>query len=568
MLFAVGALVVALLPLLRERRSAPTSSPTSASSSIALLGLERPHRLHGPDLARPRRVHGDRRATRPRSSRRDHDVPRPLDDPARGARRRRGRASSSASRRCGSPASTSRSRRSRSPSSCPRSRSTTGSRASRAAAAGSCSTCRRRRSASRSARRTGSTTSAGASPACCFVAAWLLLRGRTGRALRAIRENEIAAVSSGIGLPTYKTLAFGVSAFYARRRGLALRDLDQLRQPGHASRSRSRSCSSRASSSAGSARSRGVLFGALFIQFLPIYAPDDARRPLSPFGRSTVDTTASGAPAVVYGFVLLGFLLLAPAGVAGLFDRLARALPSRRNGRMIAAGTGSPPQGERDERRLVLVVAARRAVSVSIPGAFGGTARRRRSIRSHGAVGHDRRHVPDQRPGGAYAPIAKGMQAYFSYINARRAATDKKRGVYGRQIVFKVYDDQYNPAQTVQLTRRLVEQDKVFAIVGGLGTEPQTPVRPYLNQQKVPQLYVSTGATTWGRDRAPVPVDDRLAARLPVRGEGLRPVHPHEARRTRRWRSCSRTTTTARTTSPASSPPSAPAASSPRRATR
>jgi branched-chain amino acid transport system substrate-binding protein len=153
---------------------------------------------------------------------------------------------------------------------------------------------------------------------------------------------------------------------------------------------------------------------------------------------------------------------------------------------------------------LLLCGALVAATAVSIPGAFGGTSTQTQapgvSSRSLTIGGT----FPLSGPTSLYAPIAKGMQAYFSYINARRAR-DGKRGVYGRQIVFKVYDDQYNPAQTVQLTRRLVEQDKVFALVGGLGTEPQTPVRPYLNQQKVPQLYVSTGATTWGADRRQFP---------------------------------------------------------------
>jgi branched-chain amino acid transport system substrate-binding protein len=89
------------------------------------------------------------------------------------------------------------------------------------------------------------------------------------------------------------------------------------------------------------------------------------------------------------------------------------------------------------------------------------------------------------------------MRTYFSYINARRAR-DGKRGVYGRQIVLKVYDDQYNEAQTVQQTRRAVEQDRVFAMLGGLGTENQQAVRQYLNQRKVPQLYVSTGLSQFG----------------------------------------------------------------------
>jgi branched-chain amino acid transport system substrate-binding protein len=70
--------------------------------------------------------------------------------------------------------------------------------------------------------------------------------------------------------------------------------------------------------------------------------------------------------------------------------------------------------------------------------------------------------------------------------------------VFGRQIVFKTYDDGYNPANTVQRTKQLVEQDHIFALVGGLGTEPQESVTAYANQQKVPQIYVSTGATEWG----------------------------------------------------------------------
>jgi branched-chain amino acid transport system substrate-binding protein len=105
-------------------------------------------------------------------------------------------------------------------------------------------------------------------------------------------------------------------------------------------------------------------------------------------------------------------------------------------------------------------------------------------------------------PAASYAPIPVGMKAYFAFINARRApkALDpaRRRGVFGRQIVWKYYDDGYNPANTAQLTRRLVEQDKVFATVGQLGTEPVLGARAYLNQQRVPQALVSTGASYWG----------------------------------------------------------------------
>ncbi len=102
-------------------------------------------------------------------------------------------------------------------------------------------------------------------------------------------------------------------------------------------------------------------------------------------------------------------------------------------------------------------------------------------------------------PASLYAPIPAAMKAYFSYVNARRGP-DGRRGVFGRQINFVYLDDGYNPANTVQLTRQLVEQTKVFAIVGTLGTEPNLAIRPYLNRNKVPQILVATGATTWGRD--------------------------------------------------------------------
>ena len=107
-------------------------------------------------------------------------------------------------------------------------------------------------------------------------------------------------------------------------------------------------------------------------------------------------------------------------------------------------------------------------------------------------------------PASSYAPIPAGMKAYFAYINARRGP-DKKRGVGGRQIIWKYYDDGYNPVNSVQLQRRLVEQDKVFAVVGTLGTEVNQAVRPYLNAQKVPHVLISTGASEFGKVNADSP---------------------------------------------------------------
>ena len=96
-------------------------------------------------------------------------------------------------------------------------------------------------------------------------------------------------------------------------------------------------------------------------------------------------------------------------------------------------------------------------------------------------------------PAAAYGTIAKAMDAYFKSVN-------DAGGVNGRKISFKYLDDAYNPAQTVPLTKQLVEQDQVFAMVGGLGTQDQTSVRDYLNAKKVPQMFVFTGATTFSAE--------------------------------------------------------------------
>jgi len=145
-------------------------------------------------------------------------------------------------------------------------------------------------------------------------------------------------------------------------------------------------------------------------------------------------------------------------------------------------------------RKLIVCGAALVAVlALTVPGALGSAQQvgiTSRTITIGGTF-------PLTGPAAAYAPIPIGMKAYFSYINARRGP-DGKRGIFGRQIVWKYYDDGYNPANTIQQTRRLVEQDKVFATVGQLGTEHNLAVRPYLNQQKVPQSLVSTGASYWG----------------------------------------------------------------------
>ncbi len=92
-----------------------------------------------------------------------------------------------------------------------------------------------------------------------------------------------------------------------------------------------------------------------------------------------------------------------------------------------------------------------------------------------------------------YASVARGAEAYFKYVNANG-------GVNGRQITFAYLDDAYNPSQTVQATRQLVEQDKIFADYDSLGTEQNLAIRDYLAQRGVPQVFVATGARTFGAD--------------------------------------------------------------------
>jgi ABC-type branched-subunit amino acid transport system substrate-binding protein len=89
-----------------------------------------------------------------------------------------------------------------------------------------------------------------------------------------------------------------------------------------------------------------------------------------------------------------------------------------------------------------------------------------------------------------YSEISPASNAYFKYVNAHG-------GVNGRKIIYKVLDDGYNPAKTVTDVHQLVLQDKVFAVFNGLGTPTHQQVVPFLNQQKVPDLFVASGCLCW-----------------------------------------------------------------------
>jgi branched-chain amino acid transport system substrate-binding protein len=105
---------------------------------------------------------------------------------------------------------------------------------------------------------------------------------------------------------------------------------------------------------------------------------------------------------------------------------------------------------------------------------------------------------PFSGPASAYGTIAKGVDAYFKFTN-------DKGGVHGRKLVFVTYDDGYEPQRALTNAKKLVEQDKVFALFNTLGTANNIAIWDYANQQKVPQVFVATGASNWGADVAKHP---------------------------------------------------------------
>ena len=160
-----------------------------------------------------------------------------------------------------------------------------------------------------------------------LLVAWLLVRGKTGRALKAIRDSEVAATSSGVSLARYKTLAFGLSAFYAGVAGslyaianayvnpdvfpiilsvylvvgLAVGGLDSF---------------------------PGLIGGAALIYFLQNHA-DTVARWINHLPALNLDPKQPGIPSVVFGAVLIVVLLLVPTGVGGLVRRLLRPITAR-----------------------------------------------------------------------------------------------------------------------------------------------------------------------------------------------------------------------------------------------
>jgi branched-chain amino acid transport system substrate-binding protein len=106
-------------------------------------------------------------------------------------------------------------------------------------------------------------------------------------------------------------------------------------------------------------------------------------------------------------------------------------------------------------------------------------------------IGHTN---PYSGPASSYGVIGKAIQAYWKSVNDRG-------GINGRKINFITLDDGYSPPKTVECIRQLVEEDKVLCTFNTLGTPTNTAIHKYMNQKKVPMLYVATGASKWGKPK-------------------------------------------------------------------
>ena len=310
--------------------------------------------------------------------------------------------------------------------------------------------------------------------------AWFLLRGRFGRTLRAVRDSGLAAASSGVDLARYKTLLRDQRVLRGSIAGSLLAIATTFVNPDTFPIALSIFLLV------------GVVVGGLG-SFWPCSAPSSSFMQIQWAQRTeavvpdfipvlqAIDTDAQGAPAVAFGAVLILIMLAFPGAaehdpglVAGNSRLPSPALSERRSCPYRCAATSFVfhARSQRRDRRRRDYVECGPGVDEDDP--LGGTS-------------------PLSGPPPPTLPLRAARTPYLKHVNARG-------GVNGRMITYKHVDDAYNPAQTVQATKRLVEQDKVFAIFNSLGTEHNATIRDYLEQARVPQLFVAMGATTFGRD--------------------------------------------------------------------
>jgi ABC-type branched-subunit amino acid transport system substrate-binding protein len=147
--------------------------------------------------------------------------------------------------------------------------------------------------------------------------------------------------------------------------------------------------------------------------------------------------------------------------------------------------------------RYIPVAAAALALAVAACGSSGGGSASSSGKPTASAPGVTATtvtvggHFPLTGPAApGYSEIPRAIDAYFKYVNDHG-------GINGRKLKMVIHDDGYNPVNTVKVTKQLVLQDHVFAVLGGLGTPTHTKVVDYLNSSRVPDLFVSSGCRCW-----------------------------------------------------------------------
>ena len=195
----------------------------------------------------------------------------------------------------------------------------------------------------------------------------------------------------------------------------------------------------------------------------------------------------------------------------------------------------------RPTRRMLLAGAA--ALAVGLAGSQANAQKKydEGATDTEIKIGHTN---PYSGNASAYGVIGKTIEAYLKMVN-------DKGGINGRKINFITYDDGYSPPKTVEMVRKLVEEDKVLCLFNTLGTPTNTAIHKYMNQKKVPQLFVATGASKWGNPKE-FPWTMGWQPDYATEGVDLRQAHPGQRQGCRRSACSCRTTITARTTSTAS----------------
>jgi branched-chain amino acid transport system permease protein len=285
------------------------------------------------------------------------------------------------------------------------------------------------------------------------LAARNLARSRTGRALLALRESEIAAQASGVHLAAYKTLAFVVSAFYT---GVA---------------------------------------GGLFAFVVGFLSPDafdvflsvDFVAMIIVGGLGSVAGSVAGAAALtvlhdvlagfqnyrplIFGVILIACMLFLPGGIASAFGSRRRGIP------------GVHRASEEEEAMRTAL-----ALMVALVALVGGPP-------PADAQGVTDTEIVLGCSNSFSGPLAfTGEQATKYGVDLYVKVVNEAGGIHGRKIRTVYYDDGYKPQEAVANTKKLVEQDRVFAVIAPQGTAPVAATLDYLEEQKVPLLFPFQGS--------------------------------------------------------------------------